>query len=150
MLADGAPEPLARGIALYRGNFLDGLIVDEPPFEDWLRNHRQQLHEGAVQGLSRLLALQHRAGDTETAIQTALRSLALDSFQEPVHRDLMQLYAEAGRPGAAFQQYRACVNLLPRRTRRRAGSRDQRALRAAVPRARPAIGSAGPRCPTAR
>ena len=49
-----------------------------------------------------------------TAIQSALRLLALDPLQEPVHRTLMRLYMEAGRRGAALRQYQQCVSALGR------------------------------------
>src|SRR5262249_58629303 len=51
------------------------------------------------------------------ALQTALRLLALDPLQEPVHRTLMRLYAELGRRGAALRQYQLCVSVLQRELR---------------------------------
>jgi len=49
------------------------------------------------------------AGATERAIETGLTLVGLDPLQEPGHRALMRLYAQAGRRGAALRQYQACV-----------------------------------------
>jgi len=37
---EGTPQPLAEAVTLYRGDLLEGLTVQEPPFEDWLRGER--------------------------------------------------------------------------------------------------------------
>ena len=39
---------LAEAATLYEGDFLDGLAVQEQPFEDWLLAHRERLREVAV------------------------------------------------------------------------------------------------------
>ena len=112
--AAGTPEALAEAAALYQGDLLAGLAVKEAPFEEWLLGERERLRELALEGLAKLLAHQRRAGATAAAIQTGLKLLALDPLQEPVHRTLMRLYAEAGRRGAALRQYQACVAVLQR------------------------------------
>ena len=94
---EGTPQALAEAVTLYRGDLLEGLTVQEPPFEDWLRGERERLHELALGALARLLAHHRAMGSTEAAIQTALRLLTLDALQEPTHRTLMQLYVETGR-----------------------------------------------------
>jgi DNA-binding SARP family transcriptional activator len=113
-VAEGTPESLDRAATLYRGDLLSGFALDESPFEEWLLGERERLRELALEGLARLLARQRKHGPTEPAIQTALRLLALDPLQEPVHRTLMRLYAEAGRRGAALRQYQQCVGALAR------------------------------------
>ena len=111
---DGTPEALEHAAELYRGDLLAGFVVDEPAFEEWLLGERERLREVALEALARLLAHQRKTAATEPAIQTALRLLALDPLQEPVHRALMRLYAEAGRRGAALRQYQQCVSTLAR------------------------------------
>jgi DNA-binding SARP family transcriptional activator len=108
---------LAEGLALYEGDFLDGLTVQELPFEDWLLAQRERLRELALGALGQMLAHHRAAGATEAAVQTALRLLTLDPLQEPVHRELMRLYAETGRRGAALRQYQVCVATLQRELR---------------------------------
>jgi DNA-binding SARP family transcriptional activator/tetratricopeptide (TPR) repeat protein len=113
-VAEGTPTALADANALYGGDLLEGLAIQEPPFEDWLTSERERLHEVALRALGRLLTHQRAAGSTDAAIQTALRLLALDALQEPVHRALMQLYADSGRRMAALRQYQVCRDTLRR------------------------------------
>src|SRR2546427_2641506 len=91
-LAEGSPEALARGAALYKGDLLDGFGVDEVPFEEWRVVERERLHELALEGLAKLLREQLRADRPGAAIHTELRFLALEPVQEAVHRALMRLY----------------------------------------------------------
>jgi len=72
------------------------------------------LRECALEGLARLLAHQRSTRDMEAAVQTALRLLAIDPLQEPVHRALMRLYAALGRRADALRQYHLCVTSLRR------------------------------------
>ena len=113
-VAEGTPKALARAAALYRGNLLDGLVLAETPFEEWLMAERERLRELAVEAMARLLAHQRTEGATDAAVHTALRLLSLDPCQEPVHRTLMRLYAERGRRGAALRHYQHCVGVLQR------------------------------------
>jgi DNA-binding SARP family transcriptional activator/tetratricopeptide (TPR) repeat protein len=114
---EGTPAALAEAAALYRGDLLEGLTVQEPPFEDWLLAQRERLHEMALVALNRLLAHLDAPESTEDAVQVALRLLALDPLQEPVHRALMRLYVHAGRRGAALRQYQIWVATLQRELR---------------------------------
>jgi DNA-binding SARP family transcriptional activator len=114
LAADGSPEALERAAALYRGDFLEGIGVDEPPFEEWLRMERERLRELAIESLAKLLGLLARSGAVDRAVQIAVRLLGLDSAQEPVHRTLMRLYAQQGRRGTALRQYQVCVETLER------------------------------------
>src|SRR5262249_25172902 len=115
--SEGTPAALVEAAAVYQGDFLEGLTVQEPPFEDWLLALRERLRELALTVLGRLLTHQRAAGSTEEALQTALRLLALDPLQEPVHRALMRLYADTGRRGAALRQYQRCVTTLQQELR---------------------------------
>jgi DNA-binding SARP family transcriptional activator len=113
-IKEGTAEALERAAELYHGDLLDGLVVDEAPFEEWLLGERERLREVALEALTKLLTQQRRAGGTETAIGTARRLLTLDPLQEAVHRALMRLYADLGRRGAALRQYQHCVSVLGR------------------------------------
>src|SRR5215831_8344564 len=115
--AEGTPVALVEAATVYQGDFLEGLTVQEPPFEDWLLASRERLRELALTVLGRVLTHQRAAGSTEEAIQSALKLLALDPLQEPVHRVLMRLYADTGRRGAALRQYERYVATLQRELR---------------------------------
>ena len=114
LVTEATPEALAQATALYRGDFLEGLSVREPRFEEWLITQRELLRELALEALAKLLAHQTKTGATQQAIQTAVRLLGLDPLQEAVHRALMRLYAQQGRRGAALRQYQICVAELQR------------------------------------
>lgn len=114
LLVDGRSEALEQAAALYRGDLLEGLNIDEPEFEEWLVAERERLRELALQALAKLLDQQAKAGQTERAIQTGVKLLALDPLQEDVHRTLMRLYARQGRRSAALKQYQHCVASLQR------------------------------------
>lgn len=114
LTSDRSPESLSAAIALYRGDLLAGLALDEPSFEEWLRAERDRLREQLFDALARVLAHQQHAGDVDGAIRTAMRLLALDPLQEPVHRCLMRLYLRQDRRASALRQYRTCVDHLAR------------------------------------
>ncbi|MGE0874559.1 MAG: AAA family ATPase [Burkholderiales bacterium] len=103
---------LARAAALYRGDLLAGLALDEPAFEDWLLGERERLRERALDALARLVVWHRDRGETEAAIGVALRLLAIDPLEEVAHRALIRLYAAQGRRAAALRQYQVCVNTM--------------------------------------
>jgi DNA-binding SARP family transcriptional activator len=108
------PDALAAAADLYRGDLLAGLPPQSPAFEQWLVAERARLHELAAESLAKLLSRQMRQQETEAAIRTALRLLAIDTSQEAVHRTLMRLYMRVGRRGAALRQYQECARTLER------------------------------------
>ena len=117
LVAEGSSVSLERGVALYRGDLLQGLAAQGPEpslFEEWLASERERLRELALQALARLLSIQRKAGTPERALDTALRILALDPLQEAVHRAAMRLHVQLGRRPAALRQYQVCVNALRR------------------------------------
>ena len=114
LLAEQAPPAFEQAASLYRGDLLDGFVVDEEPFEQWLLQERERVRELALDALARLLRHQNSLEATDAAIQTARRLLALDPLQEAVHRMLMRLHVRSGRREAALRQYEVCVGLLRR------------------------------------
>ena len=107
-------DDLARAAEIYQGDFLEGFVLREPAFDEWLVVERERLRELALGALRRLLAQQTRTGATEATIRTALRLVALDATQEVAHRALMRLYVQQGRRAAALRQYQRCVAVLQR------------------------------------
>src|SRR5262245_34052214 len=117
LVKSAAPADLDQAAALYQGDLLAGLALDEAPFEEWLLAERERLRELAMEALAKLLAHHRQSGATEAAVQTALKLLALDPLQEAVHRVLMRLYTQLGRRAAALRQYQLCVAALERELR---------------------------------
>ncbi|HSF07155.1 MAG TPA: AAA family ATPase [Methylomirabilota bacterium] len=113
-VAEGTPVALECAAILYRGELLEGLALQEAPFEEWLLIERERLRELALGALAKLLRHQRATGATEAALQTALRLLTLDPLQEPVHRAVMRLYVQLGRRASALRQYQICIGLLQR------------------------------------
>ncbi len=153
-----APRALEQAAALYVGDLLDGLDVNEELFEEWLRGERARLRETAVDVLTRLVPHQAKSGTPESAIQTAVRLLALDPLREETHRTLMRLYARQGRLGDALRQYQACVSALHGELGVEPAEETRRVYREIVPRRRPVVSTrrgraqsgAGPHEPGAR
>jgi TolB-like protein/Tfp pilus assembly protein PilF len=112
LIGEATPEALAQAVEIYQGELLDGLGVDDPAFEEWLRAERQRLHERAREAMTHRLDQQMTAGEADGAIATARRLLALDPLQEAAHRALMRLYADGGDRTLALKQYQACRDVL--------------------------------------
>jgi DNA-binding SARP family transcriptional activator len=110
----GDPDALQQAADLYRGDLLDGFSLNEAPFEEWVLQERERLREVAVDALGRLLQWQRSQGRLEEAIRTGRRLLALEPWQEPVHRTLMRVLVQAGQPGAALRHYQQCEATLRR------------------------------------
>jgi DNA-binding SARP family transcriptional activator len=108
----GTPDALESAVALYRGPFLDGVVLTAPAFEEWLQSERTRLAELAAEALRRLLDRHVKGGRVEAATQVAVRLLALEPLQEEVHRTLMRLHVRQGRRTAALRQYQACLAVL--------------------------------------
>jgi DNA-binding SARP family transcriptional activator len=94
------------------GEFLEGLSIDEPGFDQWLTEERERLRLLLAAVHTRLMASAEQRGRLEEAINHGLRLLSLDPLQEPVHRTLMRLYAAQSRPDAALAQYERCEREL--------------------------------------
>jgi DNA-binding SARP family transcriptional activator len=108
--ADGTAEGLERAAAIYKGEFLAGLNLNEQAFEEWRAVERERLNALAVEALAGLVDQQ----PPEAAIQTARRLLAIDPSQERMHRQLMRLLLGLGQRAAALKQYQLCADWFER------------------------------------
>ena len=107
-------DSIRQAADLYRGNLLEGYVSGFPAFEEWLGDRRVQYWRAALNVFGRLLATQIRAGWWASAVETANRLLELDPSQEIVHRTLMRLQLEQGRPDSALRRYQECADVLRR------------------------------------
>jgi TolB-like protein/DNA-binding SARP family transcriptional activator/Tfp pilus assembly protein PilF len=112
-IAESTFGALERAAVLYRADLLDGFLLRERDFNEWLTGERERLREHAVQLFLRLMERAAPAGG-EPAIRWALRVLAVDPVHEPAHRALMELYAAQGRHAAALRQYEQLRETLSR------------------------------------
>lgn len=114
LVAGSTPEHLEQGIALYRGDLLDGFGVHEEAFEEWVRAERERLRAAAVAALDKLVTHYCRGPDFARCVQSATRLLALDPLREDTHRALMRAYSAQGRLSLALKQYDICREALQR------------------------------------
>lgn len=106
-------QQLREAAELYRDDFLAGFsLPDSLAFQEWQRFQTQSLRDELGSVLERLSACHAAQGEVEPATAIARRWLELDPLREAAHRCLMELYAQAGRSGAALRQYRTCVRVL--------------------------------------
>ncbi len=103
---------LREAALLIRGEFMEGLTVDEAAFEHWLAGERERLRLLACTVHSQLMERAERSGDIEEALNHGLKLISLDPLREKVHRALMRLYAAQGRNDAALAQYERCKREL--------------------------------------
>ena len=105
---------IRKAVDIYRGNLLEHFSSGIRAFDEWLAERRLNLWRGALSMFGTLLATQIRAGWWEEAVDTAGRLLSLDPSQEVVHRTLMRIQLEQGRPDAAMRRYQDCADVLRR------------------------------------
>jgi len=113
----GTEEALSEGVQLYRGDFLEGFVINEERFDQFVLGERDRLHRLALRAHTQLVELQSRRGALDEAVGTAQRSLRLDMLQEPMHRTLMRLYLQSGNIVEGLQQYETCAKILKRELR---------------------------------
>jgi len=106
-------ENLVTIVALYRGDFMDDIhLKDVIAFDEWVLLWRERLRAMAMRGLHILMTEFAKVRNYSLAIQYATRLLALDSWREETHRQLMLLLARSGQQCAALAQYRQCQSIL--------------------------------------
>jgi DNA-binding SARP family transcriptional activator/predicted ATPase len=108
-----SPEQFRKVVSLYRGDFLSGLDVRGAPlFEEWLVLERERLRRDALRLLERLVKAAIQQGDLESGLLATRKSIAIDSWREQSHRQLMTLLALSGDRPAALAQFEATRRLL--------------------------------------
>lgn len=102
---------LDRAIALYRGEFMEGLSLNRAEvFNDWLTLERETWRNRLIHTLGRRASLREGEGDLDAAIADWQEVLKLDSLNEKGIRQIMRLLAAANRwedADRAYQDYRA-------------------------------------------
>ena len=114
LVATGTPEALDPAARLYGGDFLDGFLIDEDRFDQWVIAERDRLHRLALRAHAQLVEQLTRVDAIDEAVAVAQRALRLDPLQESMHRTLMRLYMDSGDPLNALQQYESCAKVLRR------------------------------------
>jgi DNA-binding SARP family transcriptional activator len=114
LVAAGTPEALDPAMRLYDGDFLDGFMIDEERFDQWVIAERDRLHRLALRAHATLVEQLSRVDAIDEAVAVAQRALRIDPLQESMHRTLMRLYLQGGDLLNALQQFDACAKMLRR------------------------------------
>ena len=112
LIDDNSPQSVVRAAGLYKGEFLEGLVIRDPVAEQWLANERGQYHLMSVVALENLLAHQIATGEMRHATETGEKLVNLDPLRESAWRQLMQAYAVMGERNHALMAYKRCASIL--------------------------------------
>jgi DNA-binding SARP family transcriptional activator len=100
---------------LYRGPFLSGFsLPGSPEFELWAIARRTVFERMHLEVLAILVEEHIRLGELGNAIQYANNYLEINSFDEAMHRRLIELYGAISDRRAAMEQYQLCADVLRR------------------------------------
>ncbi len=95
VLGRDAQDPI-EDIPGFGGSFLEGVSVNEPPFEDWLSTTRAFYARSVKDRLLEVGQAALGGGDAATAVQAADRILALDAYDESGMALCLQAHAANG------------------------------------------------------
>ncbi len=95
-----------HAIDLYKGPFLQGHS------NDWIVRRRTDYQIGYLEALSEMARIHMERERPEHALGLLLRAVAENDLYEPVHRQIMQLYARLGRRSEAAAHYQKLVKQL--------------------------------------
>jgi two-component SAPR family response regulator len=106
MLVEEKRTLLEEALALYQGDYLEGL------YADWCAMERERLRGRYLTALETLADLCAERGDLQRAMELYQAILAQDQYQETAHRGLMRCYHRLGDRAAAIRQYQICARIL--------------------------------------
>ncbi len=108
-------ERIAHAVALYRGEFLQGLELDDAPdFGNWVQMRREQYRQRFLQALGMLVASHEREGDLHAAVERARQWTSVAPLDDAAWHQLLRILIKAGQPERAkqeFQRYRQILDL---------------------------------------
>ena len=105
--AEAALPELQRAIAVYGGDFLDGMSAGE-----WALVRRDELRRAFESALLATGRLQAAAGRHQAAAAAFRRAVAHEPLNESAHRELMSSWARLGETARAVRHYEELVTLL--------------------------------------
>lgn len=98
-------DTLIEAARAYRGPFLEGLLLAEEEWTDWLTLQRQKVEYQALDLLIRLAEMEMRSGNMKEAMASALRAIAVNNLREDAHRIAMRAIAATGNNALALKHY---------------------------------------------
>jgi two-component SAPR family response regulator len=105
---DLAPAKWYRAVQLYRHPYLERLHMP------WMVEKREKLRNSYAQALIGLGRMHRALGEPERALGYFFRAVAERPDREDVHRNIMNIYHEAGRTKDVVAQYKLLESILKR------------------------------------
>lgn len=96
-----AATQLAAAEARHTGEFLE-----DDPYSDWATGSREEVRATYLAVVRALARRQRIAGDHDGTVQSMLRLLGEDPYDEAAHLELVEILLESQRPGEARRRYR--------------------------------------------
>lgn len=100
------PALWQKALDLYQGPFLQGHS------DDWIVQRRADYLQGYLEALSQMAETRLAEGRDENALALLQRAVSENDRYEPIHRQIMQLYAKLGRRSEAAAHYQKLVEQL--------------------------------------
>jgi DNA-binding SARP family transcriptional activator len=97
-----------RAVELYQGDYLDQC------YYEWAETERTRMRQTFLQTVKALVDHHAKNGRLERAIALLVKAIERESFDESLHRKLLQLYARASDWRAVVQHYENLEALLAR------------------------------------
>ena len=112
LVEERTPQAAAQAIKLYRGDFLEGVVVRDLNGEEWLAAERDRFRRLANSALENVLSFQIDSGEFDKPEELGERLVSLDMLNESSWRTLMQVYAARGDRNHALMAYKRCCEVL--------------------------------------
>lgn len=94
LLRERGPGAIELATSLYGGDLLEGVMVRDATFEDWLQVERQRLRTMAAEACTDLMTRSLDDGRRDRAAGAARQLLSLDPLNEAACRTLMRVQSE--------------------------------------------------------
>jgi len=107
-------DSLEMAVSLYRGDLLEGLVIQDQQWEEWLGLERESLCSKQAKLLCSLIDHYSAENNSSQLIGTGRRLVELDPYREEGHRALMRGYAGSNQRASALKQFERCRELLQR------------------------------------
>ncbi len=103
-----------EALATYKGEFLQGLELEEETYRSWLQRWRERLERLWAMALEGQAKQLEADGKVQLALELYLELIRHDELQEHFHREAMRLYAALGQTEGALNQYKLLCKVLQR------------------------------------
>ncbi len=111
--ADDRPT-LERAFALRRGEFMEGPVLADTAFADWLEDNRRSLDNLWCEATARLLRVLEREGEHRQSLEVAGRLLSVDALCELAHQSVIRAHLAMNNRSLALRHYQEFREKLDR------------------------------------